>query len=359
MFLLVGTEEKAAAAAWGKLLLDETVGELGLEPMRLASQDPLTMELRKRFGWEAQPRWAALSSQGALLASEPGIPASGTALAGKLLANGYEGKLQVLESFLRKHPGHGEAHEALLKARFDLAMRRFRDGQARAEAAQGPLPDAEDSRCFRAFTQALDRLLALPDWPSCFTQQVQFPADQPRPRSGLLTASARRHLPAVEAQLRRTPRSSRLWSLWQFLADAGGGRPLLPMLDSIEARPDQTGFPANVPLRRLAEELRASQAWQRLVDGFAPMVERYLNQPAMLFAMGDGAANAWETQLAPLLEGQLRLGLLAQADEVVRRAQETVPWPALPAKAAALARACRQPLLAQAWEALPPPGDRK
>lgn len=353
VFLLIGTEQKEMA--WVDLLQDEALAEMGLEPMRLTVKDPLTVELRRRFGWDALPRWAAMSDQGALLISEPGLPTSGTALAGKLLAGGFEGRLQVLEAFLRRHPDHGEAHEALVTARFDLALRRYRGWRERNRAAAGPLSEAEDARMFRAFCHALDRLLALPDWSSCIPVPVRFPTGLPRPGSGLLATSARRHLPAVEAQLRRTPRSSRPWHLWLFLADAAGGRPLLPLLDSIEPRPDLLGFPSNVPIKRLAEELRSTKAWQRLVDGFTPISERYLSQPAILFSLGEGPEAAWEDQLAPLLEGQLRLGLQTPADELVRRALEATKWSGLPAKAGALARACGHPQLAQLWEALPVP----
>ncbi len=354
----------------GLLNQDEDLMVLGLPVESHGPKTPLAAELRAQQGWGPEPVWALLGPGARVLGSGKTLPTA-RQLLDLAEGNGIRGELKELETFVVSHPDHLQALRQLLEKHLSLATRRtFRlvktipkkdaEGNPLPADFEKPLTEAEDERVWGRAVALLTRYVQSGDWR--LTGAGLFVAFQEVGQaSPLLRGSAQKCLPTVEEALRQDPSHFTNWMLWQTLAEAAGGRPLRPLLDSLVLLPgDRGGIPESV-FTAYARNARAREDWTGILDVLGPRWDLKKDQELEIIILGedggrqDSLKNTWDALLKPIVEADLRLGRTLEADQVVREAMAWMPSKGLPGWAASLAQACGQPSLAASWATLTVP----
>ncbi|HJV21696.1 MAG TPA: hypothetical protein VJ570_03315 [Holophagaceae bacterium] len=327
----------------------------------------------------AKAQWLLVGIDGQVKARGAELP-EGEAFAKALTEAGFQDLARALARYLQQVPDSLAARERLLaelRARGErtaqrllgLAVETPRERLDRGDvgAWQRALGDptaadlsgarrlepAEDLDAWGPFAQALDQAFQQGVWSEmdfAWTREGR-PLDAASPTlRGLYV----RWLPAVEGALRRQPESEPLWDLWRWMQAATGGpriRFLLARLvPSPLAPPDQ--WPPDPAAQALLRTARTPDDWRAVHEVYAARWQALVPPEA---GAGDPILEqVWERTLAPLLESALRAGDLGTAEADLRDALLRTRWPALPARAAALAQRCGQLVPAARWGILRP-----
>ncbi len=395
LVVLEAGDDRSLSKGFDALLQQEDLNVLQV-PLRTC---PLESEegrrLASRFQLAGTSYWILVTQGDQVLTKGTSVP-SHAGLLQVLLGAGFHDRVKELRSFLRQHPESLEAQErliALLRQRGETAAQRFMglavaspeaplekgdlagylraaDALPQADLREAtPLTPLQDLEAWGGFAQALDQAFRSGSWREldlAFTREGR-PVDAASPT---LLALYQRVQPEVEAALQQDPGSEPLWDLWIWMAQARGGGGLRALLATLVPSPltSKADWPPERALRLLFATAHTLQEWRALRDHLQDRWEAtpHLLQhrmpvgPAAL--PGAQASNAallereWASSLEPLLESSLRCGEMAQADALVRETLDASYWPALPAKAAAVARRCALNPLAARWAALRPGG---
>ncbi|HJW08428.1 MAG TPA: hypothetical protein VJ483_02270 [Holophagaceae bacterium] len=343
---------------------------------------------------EAKAQWTLIDRKGSKLLAQgetlPSIPA----FAQDLEQAGFRDRGKELRAYLKENPRSLEAHDqmlTLLRRRGEATAQRLMgvqvpsrkvglqggdlggylgalDAPAQADLSQAaPLDPTQDLEAWGAFVQELDTVFRSGQWQEldmAWLREARF-LDEASPS---LKGLYQRWQPAVEAALQDAPQSEPLWSLWLWMSQARGGRPLRPLLASLRPSPlaPAAEWPPAKVLRALFATAHTPEDWRALEDHFRA---RWITEPHTLRDAPpvDGAPDAshaglleqdWKANLEPLLEACLRCGDTQRADLLLIEALDASHWTALAAKASAVAGRCGQPRLAVRWAALRPGGPR-
>ena len=354
----------------GLLGQDEDLMVLGLPLESYGPKTPLAAELRTQQGWGPEAAWALLGPGARVLGSGKTLPTA-RQLLDLAEGNGIRGELRDLESFVARHPGHVQAYRQLLVSHFGLAgrrtyrlvkptMKKDAEGNPLPPEYPQPLTEADDERVWGRAAALLLPYVQSGDW-RLANGGLIVAFQEAGQASPLLRAAALKCLSTVEEALRQDPGHYTNWSIWQVLAEAAGGRPLRPLLDSLVLLPgDRWGIPDSV-FTTYARNARSREDWTGILDVLGPRWDQKKDQELEILFIGDdgarqdGLKSTWDSLLKPIVEAQLRLGRTLDADQVIRDAMVWMPSKGLPGWAAALAQACGQPSLATQWAALTVP----
>ncbi len=346
---------------------DEDLMVLGLPVESHGPKTPLATELRAQQGWGPEAVWALLGPGARVLGSGKTLPTA-RQLLDLAEGNGIRGELKDLESFVAKHPGHLQAYRQLLLSHFGLATRRtfqLVKPSMKKDAEGNPLPleipqpltEAEDERVWGRAVALLVPYLQSSDW-RLASGGLAVAFQEAGQASPLLRAAALKCLPTVEEALRQDPSHYVSWGVWEVIAEAAGGRPLRPLLDSLVLLPgDRGGIPQSV-FTTYARNARAREDWTGILDVLGPRWDLKKDQDLEIIILGedggrqDSLKSTWDALLKPIVEADLRLGRTLEADQVVREAMAWMPSKGLPGWASSLAQACGQPSLAAQWATL-------
>lgn len=332
-------------------------------------------------------QWLLLDARtDAVLARGAQLPAA-AALAQDLEQAGFRDRAKELQAYLKRNPQVIEAREQLLdllRRRGEVAAQRVMgieapssrdrlergdlagalaagDDPGRGDLSQAkPLDPVQDLEAWSAFAQEFDTAFRSGLWREmdlAWTREGR-PLDGASPT---LQGLYLRWLPAVEAALREEPGSGPLWSLWIWMSQALGGRPLRPLLDSISPSPlaSKSEWPPAPVARQLLATARTPADWRSLREHYQALWE---DEPhALRDTPGTDTLlfeRDWDQCLGPLLECCLRGSDTSQADALLRGAMAASRWGDLASKGAALATRCGQLSLAARWSALRPGGGR-
>ncbi len=362
-----------------KLQKEDVLLELNVPVRSIAPSAPLGMELREKFGWNEEARWAYLDAKGELRLEGTQLT-SAQSFAEALLGAGFVDRGKELARFLATQPDHAQALEALLVHRFSLGRTRMQafvkppDPGSKGQGGELPellrnLGEAEDQKVWGPAAESLDRLfrsqgwsltsfgsLGPAVWVSTFPKEARY--------SQLFKEVARRHLPAVEEAVLKAPGSESHWQLWINLAGCVGNRSLRSLITRAEASPRSMGplsIPPDAVLAEYMRECRAAKDWPRIKETLEPRLDKGRSTYRDFTADLPKGINmqfpipgvSWDGMISPLLEAYLQSGDLGRAEQLV---QDALAWtwvvPDLPSKASALARACGQDALATRWAAL-------
>lgn len=394
------------------VILDGPKGELKKEAERLTQEpDWIELELRVAFYSAEAPKIEQALKEKAPQVSRPGwvlmgpgakVVAAGSRLPSRaameqlLEEAGIRSRSKILRDFLRTHPGHLEAKSNLIgllmskaatatQAKLGLRQEPLhpvdkpfdpsvwakeqeerQDRKEREEKEKKPLKElqtGEDLLIWSEVAEQVDRIFRSGEWRS-MEMWSTHPNEAAR-HSPIMKEVIRRGMPEVEDALQGRPTDWGLWSLWLAMSDALGGRPLMPLVESLSPSPlqDPDGWPPEAVKSRYLKDAKARQDWQAIRDLLLPEWERQRVWESQIKGSyqyvedGKVKANPWEAstwreRTEPLVEALLRLGESTLADKVVRSALAKNPWDGLTAKASALALRCNQPALAAAWAAL-------
>ncbi|MDP1830927.1 MAG: hypothetical protein Q8K67_02625 [Geothrix sp.] len=361
-------------ATWGTAaraaLQEDPLVALNL-PLQVAGgkkADAMSSYLRDRYGWARGGHWALVDSGGRVLAEGASLP-SATVLGAAAERAGLKTRAQELADFLRRNGDHLEAQAALLHERILIACRRTRKTLGVVEekpktVEEKPKTDADagkvqepvqldvenDLKIWAEVAQALDRLFQGP-W-------LEVSSDLPWALNGAeavhsptMRALWARHLPAIEDALRRQPNAWDLWRVWILGADLAGGRPLSPLLDSLEPLPGTApeDWPPAAVLEAFVRDAKKRGDWRAIREAMEPRWEEW-RRDTRRSAMGQGPGERiWSRVLQPLIEALLALGDAGSADQVVLQAMEALRWDGLAGQARDLALRLNRPDLAVRW----------
>ena len=336
---------------------------------------PLGREQAASLRSGAQGQWFLLGPSGEVKARGTTIP-DAEAFAKVLGEAGFQDLARALGLYLRQVPDSLSARERLLAElrergertaqrlmgltvesprerldRGDVAAWRKALGDPTAadlSTARG-LSAPEDLDAWGPFAQALEEAFRQGLWLEmdfAWTREGR-PLDAASPTlRGLYT----RWLPAVEGALARQPESEPLWNLWRWMQAATGGPRIrllmMRLVPSPLTPPDQ--WPPEPATQALRATARTPDDWRALQDLYRARWEA-LPVPEATPGAAGALEPLWEQTLAPLLESALQAGDTGAADATFQEALLRTKWPALPARAAALAQRCAQLSLAARW----------
>ncbi|HET8714960.1 MAG TPA: hypothetical protein VFM16_03975 [Holophagaceae bacterium] len=360
--LLPAAGDDGFRAAFAGLLDHPALAALRVPTQVLAPADPEARRLRAQAGLGPGSAWCLVEPGTRRLAGHgTGLPAE-PALQQALLAAGFRDRAAELTAYLRRQPDNLEARSLLLKVLWDRgALRALRD-RGGPETAPAVTPDpVRDLELWSPFTGAFDAAFRDGRWRELDLDWLQD-APAVEARSPTLQGLYIRWLPEVEGALREDPSSEALWALWCRMSGATGGRHLDALLASLAPSPLTApgDWPPEGAARLLVAAAKTPADWQALETHFAAAWATGSHPLQDRAARGaEEALEAdWRTSLEPLLTCELHLGATARAEAALRAALEASRWPALPAKAAALAERCGQKALAARWAALGQGGAR-
>ena len=133
-----------------------------------------------------------------------------------------------------------------------------------------------------------------------------------------------------------------------------GGRPLAPLLDSLEPLPGTApeDWPPAAVLEAFVRDAKKRGDWRAIREAMEPRWEEW-RRDARRAAMGSGPGERiWNRVLQPLLEALIRLGDAGTADQVVAQAIDSLKWEGVAALARDLAQRLNRSDLAVRWGAL-------
>jgi hypothetical protein len=398
----VALEEEPAVA----LLLTSQELEPGLN---------VTRELARLRGWGSdRPHWALIGADRRIHAEGTEAPTA-AALAAAYRESGLRTRADRVRDFLREHADHREALAHLLLELRILGEKRTErllgpkpeedppppsakggeeapaKGGGEEPASTDPkkppppeegepapppqvlLPDEADARIWEEYAGLYERFITEGHWLDAATEgsspvplaaQLSEAAD----RSPRLRGLAARLLPFVEERLRGRLSDERRWDVWLSLRAASGqGRPG-DVLSGMEPLPGARRWPPGAALLAYVEDARRSGDWREAEAVLQATYDqdldflRTLRSAAEEDAAGRGGApvalgssfgfGGWTGEVSLLVEAKLRLGRNADADRLVAEVFARVPNPSAARMAAALARKCGAPGLADKWERL-------
>jgi hypothetical protein len=350
---------KAVAEEDALLDLGLVLSQLGADPARSSGHVRQLLNL-------GPAQWALVAPGRELLLSGNRPPAA-TDLVQALRAAGIEGPVQRLRAFLKTHPDHLEARAQLLSQLRSAAILRSHR-LARDEGAPVPdLADPEDQRIWGALAREVDASLRSGDWLAMAPWQagVLLPdGGREEARSPLMKGVYRRHLQAVEAELRATPASAVAWSHWVWMALVLGDVAIAEVVAGLEPL-QEVGNKQVRPwlpfewLRPVRQAVARTRDWgllAKVLGGLWRLQSKFwLEMNLAPEATEQIRSRTWAELGRPLLEAVLRQGDLGAAQELVGDlARHPEGW-GLVAQAAALARSLGKPDLAREWEQLPAP----
>ena len=358
------------AATWGTaaraLMLEDNLVALNL-PLLLAGgkkPDAMSTYLRERYGWVRGGHWALLDATGRVQA-EGATPPTAAGLGAAAERAGLKTRAQELVEFLARNGDHLEAQTALLREWNLIACRR-------TKRALGPVPEKpvaaaepdqpeeprllgieQDLKIWSETARLLDHLFQ-GDWIEVAGELPMALAGDEATYSPSMRDLWTHHLPQVEGALRRQPNSWDLWRVWILGADVSGGRPLAPLLDSLEPLPGTApeDWPPAAVLEAFVRDAKKRGDWRAIREAMEPRWEEW-RRDARRAAMGSGTGERiWNRVLQPLLEALIRLGDAGTADQVVAQAIDSLRWEGVAALARDLAQRLNRSDLAVRWGAL-------
>ena len=358
------------AATWGTaaraLMLEDNLVALNL-PLLLAGgkkPDAMSTYLRERYGWVRGGHWALLDATGRVQA-EGATPPTAAGLGAAAERAGLKTRAQELVEFLARNGDHLEAQTALLHEWNLIACRR-------TKRALGPVPEKpvaaaepdqpeeprllgieQDLKIWSETARLLDHLFQ-GDWIEVAGELPMALAGDEATYSPSMRDLWTHHLPQVEGALRRQPNSWDLWRVWILGADVSGGRPLAPLLDSLEPLPGTApeDWPPAAVLEAFVRDAKKRGDWRAIREAMEPRWEEW-RRDARRAAMGSGPGERiWNRVLQPLLEALIRLGDAGTADQVVAQAIDSLRWEGVAALARDLAQRLNRSDLAVRWGAL-------
>ncbi len=370
--LLPGATNDWTAQAGAVMDTDPDLLEYGVSKASFAFSSPVAREFRAREGWDSTTRWALVGKDGSVLQSGESVP-DATVLRKALENHGVQGPIQLLEAFLGRHPDREDARTNLIFYRVSLAsklMKPYLGSPAGTEVTpkadapypqpkelSKPLSSADDARIWGPLAALTETGFQNGDWANGFSAWISRLDPSGARFSPLMQAMAARSLPVIEAQLQRYPSDFNAWDYWVHLQDIAGGRPLRPLLDSLQSLPlpGSSAMPSEFSLGFYIQGTARRHQWRNIVDLVQPWWDLEKEDRWKVVAMDmngkltDALKGTWDRVLSPLVEAYLRLGQAFDADRVVREAMAWRPSPGLPRWASDLARKCGDEASAAEW----------
>jgi len=358
------------AATWGTgaraVLQDDNLVALNLPLLLVGGKKPDAMStyLRERYGWVRGGHWALLDAAGQVQAEGATQPTAAMLGAAAERA-GLKTRAQELVEFLARNSDHLEAQVALLREWHLIACRRtkraLRPVPEKPVAAAEPDPPEElrllgmeqDLKIWSETARLLDHLLQ-GDWIEVAGELPLALAGDEAAQSPTLRDLWTHHLPQVESALRRQPNSWDLWRVWILGADVAGGRPLAPLLASLEPLPGTApeDWPPAAVLEAFVRDAKKRGDWRAIREAMEPRWEEW-RRDARRAAMGPGPGERiWARVLQPLLEALISLGDAGTADQVVVQAIDSLKWEGVATLARDLAQRLNRGDLALRWGGL-------
>jgi hypothetical protein len=331
---------------------------------------PFGKDLRTALGWEG-PHWALLNAKAQVVLAGTRVP-SAADLAAQVELAGVKTRLAILAAFVVRNPDHLEAREAYLGELLKVAQRRMapllkpqaktgEDEKAPTELLH-PLTEEDDLRIWGRTAAELERFVLSGACLRVSGWMILGRAWEAATLSPTMKAMAVKCLPTVEEALRQTPGHWTVWFWWEKLAAVAGGRPLRPVLASLQPVPGQSpqGIPPETVLKGFIQRAKAAKDWAAIRDLLSPRWEHEQQESVsvvMVDASGkpaeDGLGFSWDNYLSALLEAQLRLGDTQEAQRMVDAVLQWMPGAvSLPRRAAAVAKACGFEDFAARWSAI-------
>lgn len=335
------------------LLQQEPLGEMEMNFRIVAQDTPLGRELRAFHGWSSAPRWALLGRDLRVLCQGESIPKRPELLAIDLQTAGWKTRLEVVSDFIRQHPDHLEAQWERLYLLFSLAERRVKPllAEGKSDELRHPLTEDEDKRIFGPIARAMEAVLKDPAFVTGFLGMQTTPRMERH--SPLIQAVARKGRLILESQLRRNGTDQNLWGLWVYFHALSPG----DALGLVASIPTVTGEPPFIQayvLPPLLKQARETGRWEPFL-ALALRSWQSTSGQSMGFSTKPNFRHIWDSQASLVVEAQLRLGRIAEADATV---QAFLAWSGESAAAtwaSNLAQTCGKPQRAKAWGGLQPP----
>lgn len=370
--LLPGNAENWTSQTVALMDADADLLEMGLKTESFTVTNPVARELRTREGWGPESRWALLDKDGSVLESGASAP-DATLLRKALERHGIQGKIQLLEAFLGRYPDREDARTNLIFFRLAVAsklMRPFFKSQPQPEGKvsgedksdpppelEKPLSEVDDAHIWGPVAALMGTDFQSGDWSSGFSAWTSRLEQSGARFSPTMQTMAARSLPVIEAQIQRYPTDFRAWDFWVHMQDLAGGRPLRPLLDSLQALPlpGSSVLPSEYSLGFYLQGAERRHQWPNIVDLVQPWWDEEKETHWKVVAMdingkaADALKGTWDRVLGPLVEAYLRQGQAYEADRVVREAMEWRPSAGLPRWASELAHRCGDEQSAAQW----------
>lgn len=300
---------------WGQLQEDFAVARwqlrtkfLGPKEEREAQQD-----LRARAQLSTGSGWALFDGRGNVLQSAESLP-DPTPFIRRLEGLGVTSPVRELEAFLRRNPEHHESRMVLLHLDFGIAR-----GLTHS-------PDAPDSEIQKKRLQAeglawgqvssdLDGMFRSGAWVGDRLFLASLLKGGLPSRRVLDPERCEHWVLQVETELRQRPEDWPLWRLWLSISDQMGGRPLAPLLASLELQPlsNRLSWPPTAVLETYTRQAMARKDFEAALRVLEPRWERDAQANA---EAGHESLEEWETLKLPDLDAGLFSGVAERWERV-------------------------------------------
>ena len=264
-------------------------------------------------------RWALIGGDGFVIEQGTALPAA-EELEKIIDDNKIKSKKELAEIFLRKNPNNIEAiitfgAESLIEG--VRAMERRQDNETE-------LGSNQDEDIWGKAASSWDKIFnndrVIYAIPNFYAKKVKL-------NSPAMKSISRRHIPKIEAAIRRSPGSEALWNLWLFWRNAGDNeRNFEALLDSIEPSPMEIkgACPPPIVFEAYYSECKENNQWRQIVKllkeswdrGISEQIiennakEKADKKPSLVYPeLGDSVGY-------PLIEALLQTGRRQEADEV-------------------------------------------
>jgi len=294
--------------------------------------------------------------------------------------------IERLRKFLQLHPNHIEAREHLLRqlkqtaiTKTDkllniqpskvLMMQLFQAGAGDPNSPLFEMPDMEpfigktlsdedDKEIWGDFAAELNAAFQNGRWQKM--DLCMHPLMDPMTEccSPTVKAIYARHINRVEQVLEQFPFDSALWDIWARMALSGGNAKRgQNLLDRLHTPPPELGlqWPPSKAVKAIAMLAANSEDWVSIQTLLAPALERWDENMQIKRRVGpssllsyDGGAD-WDYELSLLIQSFLKSGKTGQAQAIVDNFAEFSSTRGLIPKAAAIAKSCGLPDLAERW----------
>jgi hypothetical protein len=293
--------------------------------------------------------------------------------------------IERLRKFLQQHPNHIEAREQLLRqlkqaaiAKTDesldiqpskVLMQLFQAGAGDPNSPLFEMPDMEpfvgktlsekdDKEIWGDFAAELNAAFQNGRWQKM--DLCMHPLMDPMTEccSPTVKAIYARHINRVEQVLEQFPFDGALWDIWARMALSGGNAKRgQNLLNRLPAPPPELGlqWPPSKAVKAIASLAVNSEDWVSVQTLLAPALERWNENMQIKRRVGpssllsyDGGAD-WDYELSLLIQSFLKSGKTGQAQAIVDNFAEFSSTRGLIPKAAAIAKSCGLPDLAERW----------
>jgi hypothetical protein len=313
----------------------------------------LSEALRKREGWaEGEIHWGLFDANAKMFASGQGFP-SEEILYRALEASLIPSPVEILRSFVNKHPNHYSAKMDLLSFQKWLSENKTKEKLGKDADKNLKLSEEDDQAIWGEYALLFQKVL-------------NYSLEQGRPEmviygpcrsdyfiySPKMMRLIRSILPKIEAALKRQPTDFSLWQWWLDFAGLLEYRHftelkdtllLPPMDDHLELLPDAVTRIVTL----LNYENRAD--WLGIIDLQKWRWEAIQGSPKLDKWLGA----SWQTDWKPLLEAYLRIERYKEANELVKISSQSKEWNETNKKIAVdVAKKCGKTALAEQWENL-------